>query len=348
LRRWHEGAGVSRKKLAERLGLKENTISDKLSNPRNWKASDNLLRFSLQVVELSGGAPIDLENWTKYHNAVFIYQSTEAQGELPMPPEPAGRAVRKNQRWTKRRTALSASIAVILVASGIIWIWINSNSPIVKIEVVSNPDELVTTPALRDAMGNYATSMPIAAVPPPPDGRDSCNNRYKWAHSEPINAVDAGSSIAKVDITALKADIRVDRAALHRDPIRSATPVMTLLACPGRGGPTPPHLMALDLDSGERVFFPDGGNTPGNFDLRIAQGHTESILVVATALESHSLWRLELGGDDGESSFEYSIGPDEAVEGRAASNPPQRPFETIGELLATPYRFRDGAWQLGR
>ncbi|MFE2750525.1 hypothetical protein ACFXGA_00825 [Actinosynnema sp. NPDC059335] len=234
----------------------------------------------------------------------------------------------------------------VLLAAGVVWYV--RQGPVVKIEVAADSDELVVTPAFRDTMGNYATTLPIGQVPAPPDRQDRCAGRHRWAHSPPINGVDAGSSVAKVDITALSEDLKIDRAVLDVRTPEGDPPTMVLLACPGRGGPKPPHLLVADLDTGELLFFPDGDDEPDNFDLRITAGETESIFVIGSILETHARWRLELGGDSGETRIEYTIGPDGAREGRAAANPDQRPFETIGEFLTTPYRFRDGAWQPGR
>jgi hypothetical protein len=260
-------------------------------------------------------------------------------------------------KWTRlrrirRRTWLLATITPVLlmITAGIVWADpLGGPRYLVNVRVLSNPDELVTIPALSDAMGNYVTRLSIAAVPPPPDQRDSCVNRYRWAHSEPIDAIDAGTSVAKIDITARDKDIKVDRADIAYANSKSDALAFTLLACPGRGGSVPPHLMQADLDLGKITFFPNGGDTPGNFDLRIKRGHTESILLIGYALNSFAQWRLELGGDDlGENSFAITVGPQGSVVGRAAANLQQRPFETTGELAATPYRFRDGKWQPGR
>ncbi|MET8853496.1 hypothetical protein [Amycolatopsis sp. NPDC004625] len=342
-------ARINRGELAERLSCSAPTVSGQLTNSRDWKASDSRLAWALKIIEVCGGAASDVKAWKEYHYRVKDYESGGVRGELPTPPPPAGTPGKPPRPRRKVLVYLAVGTVVILIAAGVTWFAVSaSGGPLVRIDVQSDPDELVSTPPLRDAMGNYATALPITQVPPPPGGQDTCTNRHHWAHDAPINGLDAGTSVAKVDITALASDVKVDRARLDQVLVAGGASKLNLLACPGRGGPVPPHLLNLDLDAGSPAFFPNGGNVAATMDLRIAKGTTESLIVVGSILKSHSRWRLELGGDDGERSFEYTVGPDGAAEGRASANPSQRPFDTIGELITEPYRFLDGAWRPGR
>ena len=217
-----------------------------------------------------------------------------------------------------------------------------------RITVQADPDQLTTMPQLQAGVGNYVTALPIGKVPDPPGNRDTCDGRYTWAHNAPINGIDAERTLFLVTITAVHRPAFVNGAAIHDD--NPATPALTstLLACPGAGGPTPPDLLTLDLDSGTKEFFPAGGETPGTLNVHITPGETSTLIVSGDATTSYVRWRLILGLYDGDQQTAVSIGPDGAVFGQPDEHPGQRSFQTTGDLTAHPFRFHGGTWTTGR
>src|SRR5262249_32113000 len=267
--------------------------------------------------------------------------------------EPADHGAPQNPiRLRRKRWLLAGLVVCILTAATATTAQIlkaPDPSSEYSIDVLSTPDELVVVPKLGQGSGNYMTALPISRVPPPPDRRDSCNGRYDWAHQPPINAIDADASFALIRITPLKGPVWINGARLDKEDLTKSDPRRTLLACPGRGGNIPLDTLNVDLDSGERTFYPGGGDIPANLNLKIERGETRTILLSGSALDTHSRWRLELRLDALERGVHaITIGPQGVAFGPAADHPDQAAFETVGELLGTPYRFRDGRWQLGR
>jgi hypothetical protein len=238
---------------------------------------------------------------------------------------------------------------VALVAGAVIVLAPNSDTSTqaeYRIVVNSNPDDLVTIPQLANAVGNYVTKLPIDQIPPPPGRRDGCLGRYSWAHTKPISAVDAEATLVKIDITAKARPLLLDGADIHFDNSSSKALAGTLLACPGGGGSAPSHLLLVNLDYGGRMrYFPNGGNTPGNLNLNISRGQTESLLVLAQALTTYCRWRLELRLDDGSQIIAVTVGPHGSEFGRAVNNPGQREFATTGDYRAKPFRFQNNHWR---
>jgi nucleoside phosphorylase len=266
-------------------------------------------------------------------------------GPSASPPPPRAR------RLLRQRDLAAAIMAIITVLAGAAIVartFAAGADPAsaFRIEVTANSDKLVLTPQLAAGRG-YVTALPIRQVPPPPVAADSCADRYEWAHRPPIDAVDADSSIAKVDITPKKSAVMITGAQLHFD---GKAPPLTaiLLTCGGKGGPIPTHFLQFDLDTGSKVFYPFGGDTPGNLNLGISRGKTESLLIQGGTERCNCRWRVELSIDDGKSMQTVTIGPDGATFGTAQQHPGQRPFETTGSLASAPYRYRDGQWRLGR
>jgi glycine cleavage system H lipoate-binding protein/tetratricopeptide (TPR) repeat protein len=88
LRRWpDEIARITNAELAARMDLHASRVSSLLQNNRSWKATQTLLKHALKIIEVCGGGPEDLDNWTEYHHRVATHQSTR-KAPSPSPPEP--------------------------------------------------------------------------------------------------------------------------------------------------------------------------------------------------------------------------------------------------------------------
>jgi hypothetical protein len=89
LRRWpDEIARITNDELARRISLRAGHVSSLLQNGRGWKVTPSLLDHALKIIEVCGGEPQDLENWTEYHYQVAAYRTAIRKPSLPTPPEP--------------------------------------------------------------------------------------------------------------------------------------------------------------------------------------------------------------------------------------------------------------------
>ena len=61
-------------------------ITALLQNDRNWKPTTALLKHACKIIEVCGGEPEDVVNWSEYHQQVATYAVTGQP--LPTPPEP--------------------------------------------------------------------------------------------------------------------------------------------------------------------------------------------------------------------------------------------------------------------
>jgi hypothetical protein len=311
---------------------------------------DELTSLAPELASLVGSAPASAGDGSSRNVSSRAVEVSDLRDNAPMPealPMQSARLAALGRRW---RHPLAIIVLAVVAIVGL-WKATSDGRPAseYRINVTADIDKLVTIPQIAAIGGSYVTSLPIAEVPPPPRMRDSCANRYEWAHQAPISAVDADTSIAKVDITPLKGAVTITGARPHYDNNKAAPLTNTLLTCAGKGGSRPPHLLEIDLDSGQLVFYPDGGDTPGTLNLDIARGETESLLIVGKTLDCYCRWRLELEltSDDGQ-RHAVTIGPAGAAFDTASQNSGQQPFETTGSLSSSPYRFRDGQWRSGR
>jgi hypothetical protein len=271
-----------------------------------------------------------LENW----------QDGEKRG-------PSGAGLRKLGK-VKGRRALAVGIVSALVIGGIGVALSHGGDSAgdYKVTIETNPDTMVTTPSISAAGGSYITQLPIERVPPPPRPADSCAGRYRWAHSAPLDAVDADLTILRIDISAIGGDVEINHAVVNEPQEQGeAKTTGNLLTCGGQGGNNQPHTLKIDLDTGARTFYPDGGDTPEALNLRIADHRTESIIVAAKTQTGLHRWNLTLYGDHGKAILIHPDGSTLGKPGRLTSNDY---FATAGSLSATPYRFKGGKWTLGR
>jgi hypothetical protein len=247
-----------------------------------------------------------------------------------------------------RRTVVAITACAALAVAAATVLLLRPTSPAYRVQVQSNPDEFVPDPALRDAAGSYAIRLPIGRIPAPPGGRNSCFGRYSWAH-DTVGAIDAESTLFKVTITALGNPIVLNEATAVLDTDEDAVAGDTVLGCPGRGGPTPTHMLLLNLDErGKPTFYLDGDDTPDDLNVTIRPGQPETIVVAGQALTRHAKWRLQLALAAGGPARFVSIGPDGALDGRASEHANQRTFETVGPIEGNVYHFVNNQWTVVR
>lgn len=264
-------------------------------------------------------------------------------------PGPDRRATRGPARH--RRTLWAAGIAAGLLLLGFVgyrvFIETEQDRPALDVLIEVNRDKLVVDPVVGDlSRGSYVTNQPIERVPPPPGLRDSCTGRWAWAHSEALQSVDADTTIARVDLTALSRRLAVVGAQVHFD--NNLTPSMTgtYLTCPGGGGGEPPHWLDVELNGGKITYYE--GDKPATLNLPIDPGTSETLIVFGRTQEQFSRWRLELAISDGSRKHALTIGSSGYAWGSAADHPEVKSFETTGSLASKPYRFIEGGWKLGR
>jgi hypothetical protein len=209
---------------------------------------------------------------------------------------------------------------------------------------------MVLAPGVARLDGRYITKQPIERVPAPPVLRDSCVGRYEWAHSAPLNAVDAENTFVWVEITALKSPVRITGAQINYAKNSLAAPYKgTLLTCGGKGGGNqPPNVLDADLDTRTLTFYPDGGEDPATMNLAIPKGKTEVLIIMARAEEGFHQWNVTLEAVEGDRTQAITAYPDGAEVGDPGKTEIHKYFETAGGLASEPYRFQSGQWQLGR
>ncbi|WP_306204419.1 hypothetical protein [Actinoplanes sp. RD1] len=216
--------------------------------------------------------------------------------------------------------------------------------PTYEVDLNADPDTLILSEAFARPGGSYVTGLAPDALPDPPLDANSCVGRHDWAHGEPVNGVDADSTLALLSLTAHDHPVRVTGAEVHVDKASSQPLAGTLITCPGRGGNEPPHVIDVDLDSLQVFFLEAEAKPPTTMNVRIAPHTTETFLISAHLSRSWLRWRLELTIDD-KTDHKLTIGPEGHSIGSGADHPSQKPFETTAGIGSVRVEFRNGKWE---
>ncbi|MFJ2162865.1 hypothetical protein [Streptomyces sp. NPDC087856] len=224
------------------------------------------------------------------------------------------------------------------------------NNDDLHVRVATNPDTMVVAPDVGRLEGRYITQQPIERVPAPPVLRDSCAGRYAWAHSAPLNAVDAYTTFVWVEITALKSPVRITGAQINYAKNSLAAPYKgTLLTCGGKGGGNqPPNVLDADLDTRKLTFYPDGGEDPATMNLAIPKGKTEVLIIMGRTEEGLQQWNVTLEAVEGNRTQAITAYPGGTEVGDPGKTEVHKYFETAGGLASESYRFQSGQWQRER
>ncbi|QQQ75458.1 hypothetical protein IOD16_30875 [Saccharothrix sp. 6-C] len=232
---------------------------------------------------------------------------------------------------TRRRLLFLAAsgVALAIVAIGI-WKIIDSSKPDepYKTVVTTDYDAIETRNELTG--GEYLFSSAIQDVEPPPVARDTCYDRYQWAHAN--GAIDVGSTLTRVSITPDEGHtvviVGAKRVAIEPDKSPNVGHVAT---CGGKGA-SPVRHISIDLDKGEKTYFDGTDDQPKDLHIPIDSGKTEVIDIQAFTIERSWTYKVELTlVVDGE---ERTLVIDDNG----------KPFRTTAVTNAKQYRWQNGAW----
>jgi hypothetical protein len=328
------------------------------------------VRLAAQAAQLIVAPPTAQTPWLQAHQPENSTAPSPRGGRTSTTPEPSGASAQTVQHppadsrggrpllpaWLKStRAKILLAGGCLGLAAGGLWLTDDSHGSgkthdDLHVRVATNPDTMVLAPGVARLEGSYITKQPIERVPAPPVLRDSCVGRYKWAHSAPLNAVDAENTFVWVEITALKSPVRITGAQINYAKNSLAAPYKgTLLTCGGKGGGNqPPNVLDADLDTRKLTFYPDGGEDPATMNLAIPKGKTEVLIITARAEEGFHQWNVTLEAVEGNRTQAITAYPGGAEVGDPGKTEIHKYFETAGGLASEPYRFRSGQWQWGR
>lgn len=224
---------------------------------------------------------------------------------------------------------VTCGVALVIVAIGIWRIADSSESDEPYRKVIITDFDAIET---RDEVsgGEYLFSFPIQDVEPPPVARDTCYDRYQWAHAN--DAIDVGSTLTRVSITPDEGHavviVGAKRVAVEPDKSPATGHVAT---CGGKGA-SPVRHISIDLDKGEKAYFDGTDDQPKDLHIPIESGKAEVIDIQAFTAERSWTYKVELSlVVDGE---ERTLVIDDNG----------RPFRTTAATNAKQYRWQNGAW----